>query len=245
MPGAPQHHRTRSKRKSAQTPAAAGVAPTTGGVVPPGVVRMQAVNSRIAVDAWVNGPVLPGETGYGGWSVIPREGDTGLVEYTGPEPKRWTLPILIDGWSEDRDIEAEYDYVLEMAEERDGEQPEPVWFWGWVPHGLRAHPYLVEKVTPEPQILISRTDNERRRAAFTLGLIAPSFGVTAESPLKQAQRSAAGEKARRRIRARAGDTLVSIAARELGDPSQWQQISALNHRLQPDNVKAGQLIWLP
>jgi hypothetical protein len=221
------------------------VRPTTGGSVPLGVVRMQGVNSTAACDAYVNGPVLPNESGFGGWTAIAREGDESLVEYAGPEPKRWTLPILIDGWSEDRDIYQEWRFVLEIAEGRAEQPPEPIWFWGTVPTLIEAQPWLVEKLQPEGEPLRVPPSGALRRAQFTLGLLNPNFGETVESPLKRAQRNASGQKASRRIKARPGDTLVSIAARELGDPSKWQQISAMNHGLQPDNVKAGQQIWLP
>jgi nucleoid-associated protein YgaU len=44
---------------------------------------------------------------------------------------------------------------------------------------------------------------------------------------------------------KAGDTLSSIAAKQLGDSSRWREIARLNNIRDPRNVKKGQKLRMP
>jgi hypothetical protein len=199
--------------------------------------------SRPPVEAWVNGPVLPTDSGYGGWTVVPREGQEADVQFQGVEPKRWVLPLLVDGWADGKDVQADWDAILALAEMRGDQPPPQVRFAGTVPPALSAQAWLIEKPTIDGEQLVDGS-NQMLRGKLTLNLIAPTRIVDVASPIRQAL-AKGGQKGVRTIHARHGDTLVSIAARELGDPERWRDISAANHGLQPDNVKAGQKIHIP
>jgi hypothetical protein len=199
--------------------------------------------SQPPVEAWVHGQVLPTDSGYAGWVVVPREGQEGTVEYQGVEPKRWVLPLLADGWAEGVNVQADWDAILALAEKRGSKPPPQVWFAGTVPPGLSRRAWLIEKTSIEDEQLVDGS-NRLLRGKLTLNLLAPTSTIDVASPIRQALAKGTGHGVRT-IRARAGDTLVSIAARELGDPERWRDISAVNHGLQPDNVKAGQKIRLP
>ena len=43
----------------------------------------------------------------------------------------------------------------------------------------------------------------------------------------------------------AGETLGEIAARMLGGAERWPEISAINHGLDPESLKVGQVLWVP
>ncbi len=231
------------------TRAAGGVSgsgPTTHslGIPPAGRVRLAAVGATQFVEAWVDGPVLPTESGYGGWTVVPAEGAKGTLEFSGTEPQRWTLPLKLDGWSAQEDLQEQWDLLLSLAAEQGYDPPPQVRLAGTVPHDLSSRAWVIEKPAPGSERLINE-GNQLLRAQITLDLIEAVFARNIASPLKQAQRSAKGSHSSHTIRARSGDTLVSIAARELGNPERWRDLMKLNGGLQPDNVKPGQSIRLP
>lgn len=201
-------------------------------------------NTGKPISAWVDGPIVPGESGNGGWTVVPQEGGIGTVEYSGVEPRRWTLPIMLDGWSEDADIQPRWDEISALSEQLGTEPPPQVWFAGTIPVPVAAQPWLIEKFTPVEEERL-HGEGALYRAKATLVLLDPSTGTNVSSPIAQARAASSGSKAGRTIRARKGDTLVTIAARELGDPARWRDISNLNGHLQPDNVRANQKIKLP
>jgi nucleoid-associated protein YgaU len=219
-------------------------ATTSIGVPPAGRVRIAAVGATQFVEAWVDGPVLPTESGYGGWTVVETEGGKGTLEFSGTEPQRWTLPLKLDSWSTGEDLQDVWDLLMSLASEQGFDPPPQVRLAGTIPPDLSARAWVIEKPVPGSERLINE-GNQLLRAEVTLNLIEASFSRNIASPLKQAQRAAKGAHSSRTIRARAGDTLVSIAARELGNPEKWRDISKLNGGLQPDNVKAGQKIKLP
>jgi hypothetical protein len=230
--------------KAAGTVSSAGPTTVSLGTPQPGRVRIAAVGAAQFVEAWVDGPVLPTESGFGGWEVVPAEGAKGTLEFAGVDPERWTLPLKLDGWSSGEDLQAQWDLLMSLAKEQGYQPPPQVRLAGTIPPDLSARAWVIEKPVPGAERLINE-GNQLLRAEVTLNLIEASFPHNVASPLKQAQRSSQGASSSRTIRARNGDTLVSIAARELGNPEKWRDISKLNGGLQPDNVKAGQPIKLP
>lgn len=76
-------------------------------------------------------------------------------------------------------------------------------------------------------------------------------GATASSPLvqhdtAQAERDRASVKpALRTATVRRGDSLWTIAQRELGDGARWREIGWINHRTERDVLQPGQRIALP
>jgi hypothetical protein len=229
-------------KHSAKTPAHATGNPLGSPAI--GRVRMAPRDgSAPPVEAWVNGPVLQTDSGHGGWVVVPREGQEGTVEYQGIEPPRWVLPVLVDGWAGGVNVQADWNAILNLARKRGSQPPPQVWFAGTVPPGLSGRAWLIEKPDIGSEQLIDGS-NRLLRGSLTLNLLAPTSTIDVASPIRQALAKGT-HKGIRTIRARSGDTLVSIAARELGDPERWREVSAVNNGLQPDNVKPGKPIHLP
>lgn len=222
-------------------PKAGSTAASLGAPVEAGRVRIGAVGSTGYVECWVDGPVMPGESG--GWQVVNREGAEGTLEYTGSDPPRWTVPVMLDGWVSGDDLSNAWGDLMALLEPDSGQPPPQVRLAGAVPHTVASRAWVIEKQVPGSERLINE-GNDLLRAQTTLTIIQALFGKDIASPLKQAVKAAKGHSSRT-IKARSGDTLVSIAARELGDPEKWRELSKLNGGIQPDNIKAGQKVKLP
>jgi nucleoid-associated protein YgaU len=205
-----------------------------------GRARIAAVGSTSFVEFWVDGPILPSESG--GWQVVDREGAEGTLEYAGEDPPRWTVPVMLDGFVAGVDLTDQWNALLALLEP-EGDRPPEVRLAGAVPRAVASRAFVIEKQVPGSERL-TNAGNDLLRAQTVVTIIRASFGKDIASPIKQAVKAAKGHSSRT-IRARSGDTLVSIAARELGDPEKWRELSKLNGGLQPDNVKAGQKVKLP
>jgi hypothetical protein len=248
--------RRRYSPTSVKKVATRGPNPLVSQPIPTNRVRMVERGGDHVVEAWIDGPVLP-VSQDAGWTVIPREGQMGTVEYQGVEPPRWTMPILVDGWSgatqaltaadptaaQIMDMQADWDMILALSAQRGNKPPSQVWFAGTVPKGISGRAWLIEKIDVGEERLTDES-NHLLRGKMTLNLLAPTATVDVASPIQQAL-AKGGSKSVRTIHARAGDTLVTIAARELGDPERWRELQSANNGLQPDNVKANQPIKVP
>jgi hypothetical protein len=231
--------------RAARTVPAAGPTKSSLGEPPLGRVRIAAVGAAQFVEAWVDG-VVSGQMFGGGLQVVPKEGGTGTVEFAGVDPDRRRLPVLLDAWIEGRDLTEEWDALVCLARPRDRSKPPLVRLAGAVPPSLLERAWVIEKLEPGERVLSGPNGQGITRIDAIVTLIEPLFFLeNVASPLEQARRAAEGTHSSHMIRARPGDTLVSIAARELGDPEKWRELSQLNGGIQPDNVKPGQKVKLP
>lgn len=202
--------------------------------------------TAVVTRIWMESPPTPSESGAGGWTVTPEEGSKGTVEYTGVEPDRWTIPVIQDGWADHRDVQGDWTALRALSLQQGSAPPPEIWLSGALPPDLLSRTWLIEKLVPGEGRLIGGERGERLlRARATIYLIEPVYPTNIASPIKQAQAKGGSKSSRKSKPARKGDTLVKIAARELGDPERWREISKLNHNRQPDNVKAGERFRLP
>jgi hypothetical protein len=198
---------------------------------------------------WMDGPPTPTESGTGGWAVVAEEGEKGTIEYQGVEPDRWTIPVTLDGWAAERDVQPDWEALRKLAQQQGpGKPPPEVWLSGALPPDLLTKTWVIERIIPlteEKRLIGGERGEQLLRARATINLLEANFPTSIASPIKQAQSNGKGHATRLSKPARSGDTLVKIAARELGDPEKWREISRLNHNRQPDNVHAGERFRLP
>lgn len=216
--------------------------------VPLGLCRIIPVDDGFTpVEAFLDGVCIPTGSGYGGLSVTPRDGQTGLVEFTGTEPVRYTLPILLDGWADRQSIQDPFNALLNMAGGFNTDRPTQVSVIGSVPPAVdasvRQRTWWIESLTPSADKTLygpdSDGDSRLMRQAATLVLLAPVDPVFVQAPVKKAQAKKGKSKAPVYVVARSGDTLLTIAAR---NRKKWQDLALLNGIRDPASVHRGQRI---
>ena len=191
---------------------------------------------------------VPGE---GGWSFVSRPRRVGFTEWDGYDPYVLTLPILFDGFAANRSVERDIATLTDMMRK---------------PVGPRKQPALLRIIAPGVPMtnllwvlngmvqgdVIRRPDGPRVRAFFTLTFleyVSADILVAARpaSPAAAAvARNPAGAAATTRTyTVKKGDSLWSIAARQLGDGKRWMEIRDLNGLRDPNRLAVGSVLRLP
>jgi hypothetical protein len=209
--------------------------------------------------------------GYGGWAEVARPRRRPLSVWTGSPGLRMTLPILLDGFHDGRSIERQIAQLerLGLPTAADGAPPRIrlVARGGAVPHTDRV--WVVDSLTfGDGAIMNAAGDRTRQPATLSLLEWIADVRVNEKSTTTQTRRQAARAKskagaARKRVVAGhgkpkaghsraassssfgAGEDLLTIAARELGDADRWIEIAQLNGLRDPRAIAPGQALRLP
>jgi nucleoid-associated protein YgaU len=210
--------------------------------------------------------------GYGGWAEVARPRRRPLSVWTASPGLRMTLPLLLDGFGAGRSVERQISQLekLSLPTAADGAPPRIrlVARGSAVPHQDRV--WVVDSLTFADGAIMNAAGNRTRQPA-TLALLEyiADVRVSEKSTVSQKRGQAARAKskqgaARKRVRAAhgkpkttrartlasassfgAGEDLLSIAARELGDADRWVEIAQLNGLRDPRAIKPGQELRLP
>jgi LysM repeat protein len=170
-------------------------------------------------------------SGYGGWSVVPRERRIGLTQWKGKDPIRMNLPILFDGIREGEGQEIDISRLSRMAlpPESGGEPPQvqvagravpkpgPV---SWVIEGLEWGSNVVYGQAANGVTVRMRQDCVVKLLEFR-GTTRATFAAIAVGKLP-----AKGWPKMHTVKK--GETLKSIAVDEYQDISMWKKIANAN-----------------
>lgn len=243
-------------RAGLSTPAAGAKA--TRPQVPVGWVRLEpedlpdlAVLCELGDDA----PDL--DSGYGGFATARRTGDEALTWWEGTDGVTVTLELILDGTATGTPVDALYDNLEAMAgrgrKRLPGQPPKlivdtaglfrsdtsvfPDQRWG-----LNA---LTWSKDPDDQ----ETDPDGHRmlavaTATLLKLVEPERLQTRalKARLKHQAKTGTGKKT---YTLKDDETLITVAAKKLGDPGRWPELARLNGIRDPLAVKANAVIRLP
>jgi len=237
-----------------------------------GYVRISSSDPPLAVTALLSEEQPVVEDGYGGWDEVVRPRRSPITTWRASPGLKLTLPILLDGWAQNTPVEREIAQLEQMGQPvaSDGDPPRLR-----VSAAGSAIPYTdrvwVITALAWGDALMNQAGN-RVRQQVTLSLLEYVHDVyltersaanqrrakAAASTTKQGARSkrvvakASGKpKTKTKVRATAtggfglGESLTSIAARELGDADRWTEIADLNGIRDPQNVDVGTVLRLP
>lgn len=182
--------------------------------------------------------------GYGGWVVTNRPRRVGISVWEGRSPYSMTLPLRLDGWKLDDSVDGDI-AILERMALPFGEYktPPPVSVSRPAPHNQLD--WVINNLEWGANII--RKDGVRLRQDVTITLME----YVIDDILQFAGAAAAArENARQQSESKLyvvkrGDTLISIAVKQLGSASRWTEIADLNNVRDGQQLSEGDELRLP
>lgn len=211
-------------------------------------VRFRTYSPSSVLDVLMGDGAAQLSGGFGGWQVVQRPKRISLTEWNGVDPTTQTIPVMFDGWTDERSVEPEIARLEAMSRASPGELEPPIVRIAGPIH----HPELdwVINDIQHGETIRRRHDGRRVRQASSVALM----HYIEDTQLTAAKRHRGrddltarfGHPAlHRTVIVRRGDTLPRIAARELGKASRWREIATLNHIRDPKHLKVGQQLKMP
>lgn len=196
--------------------------------------------------------VLRGQTpasvtgGYGGWTQVPRPRRKALTQWDGAAPYEVTFSVLFDGiFDGSGSVESDIAKLERLARSpAAGVAPPVVAVDAGIPHADRS--WVIEDLQWDPNPVYN-AKGDRIRHECTIVLlehVGGGVGSKAQDRARAATRAPSTTPGAT-YTVRAGDTLQSIAAAQLGDASRWAELADINLIRDPRNIAAGQLLRLP
>lgn len=202
------------------------------------------------------GPERPDvSSGYGGWEEVERPRRPTVTTWRGQPARRLALSVLFDNFAGGESVEPEIRRLERMALPRPGGQPPTVTvtaLGGVIPPFYEGLPWVIDAISWGDALMNQHGNRTRQFVTVTLlqyvadELVQRSPAKARRAKQARATGSTRNHSARsKRVMLRAGDTLLSVAARELGSSGRWREIALLNDIRDPRAVRAGQTVRLP
>lgn len=221
------------------------------------IVRVRPVTPPGPAVECLLGDGSPEAVGTGGWAFVSRPRRKGFTEWNGNDPYVLQIPVLLDGFATDTSVEPSIEALRRIMRN---------------PVGGRGEPPVVRvegATIPLPQLrwvlnemapgaVVRRADGARVRAFYTLTFLeyeaadilvaarpTPATAARGRQGAPAASGTGRGTRTARTYTVRAGDTLGTIAARQLGDARRYREIATLNKIRDPNRIRVGQVLRLP
>lgn len=207
-------------------------------VSPAQKITLTTAAPRLTVTA-LRGLTPPAPTdGYGGWNLVSRPHRVALTEWVGVNPLTVAFSLIFDE-SVNRDIEDDLATLERMAQPDGRVAPPVVTVHGVVPHADKD--WVIGNLAWDPAPVYSPAGRTRQEVTVTLlehvsADLVPSAAAVARGQVATATKTYIVKR---------GDTLVTIAARQLGDYTRWTAIATLNGIRDPNRISVGQRLRLP
>lgn len=219
-----------------------------GSQAPPGSVTFFTTAPSLSVTVRMGNdePKLSG--GYGGWEVVPRPRRLGLTVWRGRNPFGLDIPILFDDFSGDGSVEQDISKLERMAlPPKALEEPPVVRIRGPVPRSNLL--WVIADITwGASTSTVTASGRVRQEATVHLLRYFAEDTVqlqTAAQKSRDANKPKKKSGGKKMLAVTAGDSLSSIAARELGDASRWGEIADLNGIRDPRSITIGTILRMP
>jgi LysM repeat protein len=209
---------------------------------------------------------LPDPASYQGWTVTGIPKRMGLTEWAGRSPMVIPVDFIIDRLEEGdgvyvQDMRDTLDKIVATAS-RDDEPPICIFeSGGLVPHDFTHAQHVrwvISDLNWDKELTVNSASSLRPlRVGGTLTLTQYNHDDNIDSyegPAKKNRDKNKGAKGKDKGRGKSkrgtyevklGDTLHSIAARELGDSKRWKEIADLNNIRNGRDIKQGRVLKMP
>lgn len=235
-------------------------------ISPAQFIHLRSYSPNLRVSALLDEDVPTISDGYGGWNEQDRARLRKMTIWEGPAALKLRLPIVFDGWSENRDISGDVRTLEKMATSEGREEPAKIRITGHIPHSdllwviqelewgdtiraiggkwVRQHFVILfwEYVTADiPKISATQAV---RDDILAKGVEDRTFYKSSKFGYSIDPGSVAG--ANTIYTAHEGDTMTTIAAQQLGDYNSWRQIADINGLRDPlKKFMGGEKLRLP
>lgn len=184
-----------------------------------------------------NGPATP-TAGFAGWEVRERVRRKGMTTYVGKPPFQQDVPVLLDGYRENRSVERTLEQLLKLGDDVVFKAYGPIYYPG---------KNFVFGEDPEfgtgPAECARSRDGTLVRQALTLKLMEY---VPATAVGRRRAKIGIGQAVPLTYRVRRGDTLIKIAQRLYHDWTRWKAIGRKNNIHDPHHeIRPGRVLDLP
>ncbi len=192
------------------------------------------------------GPAQAG--GSGGLQIVDLPRRKSAVQWYDAPVWQLTLDIILNNMR--RDVEHECHILEHWMDNDPGATDAPVLKIGGPTPGTHRY-WQLQNIAFGNAIRNGALARTQQMATLTLWEYSPVLQnfLSASSPAKRGERAIREANglipSRKRYHVRSGDTLRTIAARQLGDYRLWTQIATLNGIRDPNSITAGQILVLP
>ena len=208
-------------------------------------------NHAVTLEAEFAATLPATEDGVGGMRVVSRPRQMAMTEWDTTPPERATLSLLFDGLPAGRDGVSQagkVTYLRRHFTDRGGlVQPPPFRVVGAYPLRSTVH-WVCDGLTEGgDDAVVRRRDRVPVRTVVTLNLLqfVPGDVVVKNTAARRSRTGGSGSAKAKTYTVRRGDTLSTIAAKQLGDYRQAGELAKLNGIRDPKNLRAGQKLKLP
>lgn len=234
-------------------------------------VTLASRKPALRVVALLNEPGVVRRPPTPGWEEIERPRRGAAIFWRGAGLPRIDLDLILDGYADGRTQEPFIRNLERMAAPASATTPPPAISltgpftaaagFEWVietlefgdpvirdPAGQRLRQGVTLTVARhvEADLIVPETPAKRVRERLTMSQRAGNLNERYGTPGFASRFSGAGGAGGKTYVVREGDTLTSIAARELRNASRWSAIFDLNDQItNPDNIRPGQRLRLP
>jgi LysM repeat protein len=232
----------------------------------PDLVKIQAVDPPGPTVLCRHGDGVAKFSSAAGWQMTKRPKRTSMTEWMGADPYTLVVPVQFgDGWSTGIAVDPVVEVLRGIMRNPVGPRNQPAvvqitcplvpltWL-RWVIADLTPKDQLVNDgggryfasyditfYQWEPTDLVISSSSGQTSAQRAAASTGQSSGMSSGATITAPAPAASGWT----YTVKQGDTLSSIAARQLGNASRWQEIRTLNNIRDPNMINVGQVLRMP
>lgn len=221
-------------------------------------ITFDGVDTKVSVTCLIGpGGISVVSDGYGGWDVIQRPRNVGVLNWAGYPPLALTIPVLFDGYPR-TSVEDDIEDLERLAGRGPGfggtRQPPTLTlktqdgFSKLIPHGADVNRWVIQTIDWGDSLRRGKqpdgSGGHRVRQEGTVTVL--QYTQAALTVEKSASKRANGHQREHKTHiVKKGETLSKISMQEYGSPDYWQDIANANGIHDPRHLPVGKKLKLP